>query len=188
MNGLAIALRHVSRHYGTGDRTVAAVHDVSFEVDAGEFVCVVGPSGSGKSTLLNLVAGLDAPDHGQVMVAGAELERLDDDARSDLRLRALGFVFQAFHLFPTFTIQENVAWPLEFQGVRWAYARLRAAEMLEQVGIPRAARDAPSRPSCRAASSSAWPSRVRSSPIPSCSSPTSPPATSTRAPAKPSSI
>jgi len=140
MNGLAIALRHVSRYYGSGDQAVAAVHDVSFEVTAGEFVCVVGPSGSGKSTLLNLVAGLDAPDHGQVMVAGAELAQLDDDARSDLRLRALGFVFQAFHLFPTFTVEENVAWPLEFQGVRWAHARLRAADILEQVGIPRAAR------------------------------------------------
>jgi ABC-type lipoprotein export system ATPase subunit len=141
MSSLAIALRHVSRHYGSGDRTVAAVHDVSLEVSAGEFVCVVGPSGSGKSTLLNLVAGLDSPDQGQVMVAGAELEPLDDDARSDLRLRALGFVFQAFHLFPTFTVEENVAWPLEFQGVRWAYARLRAAEILERVGIPRAARE-----------------------------------------------
>jgi putative ABC transport system ATP-binding protein len=75
------------------------------------------------------------------MVAGAELEHLDDDARSDLRLRALGFVFQAFHLFPAFTVEENVAWPLEFQGVRRAYARLRAADILEQVGIPRAARD-----------------------------------------------
>jgi ABC-type lipoprotein export system ATPase subunit len=140
MNGLSIVLRHVSRCYGSGDQAVAAVHDVSFEVTEGEFVCVVGPSGSGKSTLLNLVAGLDAPDHGQVMVAGAELAQLDDDARSDLRLRALGFVFQAFHLFPTFTVEENVAWPLEFQGVRWADARLRAADILEQVGIPRAAR------------------------------------------------
>jgi putative ABC transport system ATP-binding protein len=140
MSSLAIALRHVSRCYGSGDQTVAAVHDVSLEVAAGEFVCVVGPSGSGKSTLLNLVAGLDSPDHGQVTVAGAELEHLDDDARSDLRLRALGFVFQAFHLFPTFTVEENVAWPLEFQGVRWAYARLRAAEILEHVGIPRGAR------------------------------------------------
>jgi putative ABC transport system ATP-binding protein len=112
---------------------------VSLEVATGEFLCVMGPSGSGKSTLLNLVAGLDSPNRGRVMVAGAELDRLDDDARSDLRLRAIGFVFQAFHLFPSFTVEENVAWPLEFQGVRWAYARLRAAEVLEQVGIPRAA-------------------------------------------------
>jgi putative ABC transport system ATP-binding protein len=140
MSGQAIVLRGVSRRYGRGERAVAAVRDVSFEVAAGEFVCVVGPSGSGKSTLLNLVAGLDSPDHGQVVVAGAELERLEDDARSDLRLRALGFVFQAFHLFPAFTVEENVAWPLEFQGVRWADARLRAIEMLGQVGIPRAAR------------------------------------------------
>ena len=78
----------------------------------------MGPSGSGKSTLLNLIAGLDTSTHGRVIVGGQELTRLSDDARSDLRLRHIGFVFQSVNLFATFTAEENVAWPLGFVGLR----------------------------------------------------------------------
>src|SRR2546426_8448492 len=100
----------------------------------------MGPSGSGKSTLLNLIAGLDTPTNGRVIVGGQELTHLSDDARSDLRLRHIGFVFQSFNLFPTFTAEENVAWPLGFVGLRWRAAKVRAAEVLEQVGVDTAAR------------------------------------------------
>jgi len=116
------------------------VRDWTLEVPAGEFLSVMGPSGSGKSTILNLVAGLDTPSSGRVIVAGEDLARLSDDARSDLRLQQIGFVFQTFNLFPSFTVEENVAWPLEFLGTRWREARHRAAAVLEQIGVDTPAR------------------------------------------------
>src|SRR5437867_8696943 len=114
-----IALEHVSKFYGKTPGAVPALTDVDLEVEAGEFLSVMGPSGSGKSTLLHLIAGLDTPNVGRVLLAGKDLARLDDDARSDIRLRQIGFVFQNFNLFPGFTVEENVAWPLEFLGVSW---------------------------------------------------------------------
>ena len=140
-NPHAVILDRVSKQYGTGLQLVPAVADVTLWVPAGEFVSVMGPSGCGKSTLLNLIAGLDTPASGAVTVCGRELQGLSDDARSDLRLRHIGFIFQSFNLFPTFTVEENVAWPLEFLGVRWRQARQRAAAALEQVGVDLAARD-----------------------------------------------
>lgn len=136
----AIVLDHVSKRYGAGAQAVAAVTDISLKVPAGEFLSIMGPSGCGKSTLLNLIAGLDTPDNGQIVVAGQNIAQLSDNERSDLRLAHVGFVFQSFNLFPTFTIEENVAWPLEFLGHRWRQARDRAAVVLEQVGIAAAAR------------------------------------------------
>jgi len=131
----AVLLNTVSKRYGDGPQAVAALTDANLRVGPGEFVSIMGPSGSGKSTLLNLVAGVDTPTTGQVFVAGHDLATLSDDARSDLRLRHIGFVFQSFNLFPTFTAEENVAWPLEFLGVPWRQARERAAAALEQVGL-----------------------------------------------------
>jgi putative ABC transport system ATP-binding protein len=131
----AIILEHVTKSYGVGEQALTAVSDITLTVPQGEFLSVMGPSGCGKSTLLNLIAGLDTPGHGRVVVAGQNLALLSDDQRSDLRLRHIGFVFQSFNLFPTFTIEENVAWPVEFLGLRWKKARLRAAEALEQVGV-----------------------------------------------------
>ncbi len=135
-----ILLDEVSKVHGAGPQAVTALRDVSLAVEPGEFIAVVGPSGSGKSTLLNIVAGLEVPTRGRVAVGGAELARLSDDARSDLRLRRIGFVFQSFNLLPTFTAEENVGWPLEFLGVRRREARRRASAALERVGIPAAAR------------------------------------------------
>jgi putative ABC transport system ATP-binding protein len=131
----AIRLDRVSKEYGSGGAVAAAVDEVTLEVARGEFVSIMGPSGSGKSTLLNLIAGLDTPTNGAVIVEGRDLAMLDDNARSDLRLRQIGFVFQNFNLFPSFSIEENVAWPLEFLGVSWRDARNRAAEALQQVGL-----------------------------------------------------
>ncbi len=135
----AVALVHVNKEYGHGDGRVSAVADVSMTVPVGEFLSVMGPSGCGKSTLLNLIAGLDSPSTGTVRVAGADLAVLSDDQRSDLRLQRIGFVFQNFNLFPTFTVEENVAWPLEFRGIRWRDARERARRMLAQVQVEPAA-------------------------------------------------
>jgi putative ABC transport system ATP-binding protein len=130
-----VVLDDVVKRYGGGTQEVAALNGISLEINGGEFVSIMGPSGCGKSTLLNLIAGIDTPTSGKVTVAGDDLARLSDDQRSDLRLRKIGFVFQSFNLFPTFTIEENVAWPLEFQGVRWQAARARAAEALARVGV-----------------------------------------------------
>ncbi len=136
MENIAVALEEVSKHYDGGPEPVAAVSEVSLRIPAGEFVAILGPSGSGKSTLLNLIAGLDSPTAGRILVGGRDLAYLGDNARSDLRLREIGFVFQSFNLFPTFTAEENVAWPLEFLGVRWREARRRAEAALAQVGLP----------------------------------------------------
>ena len=131
----AIVIEHASKQYGEGPKAVAALTDVSLHVPAGEFLSIMGPSGSGKSTLLNLVAGLDTPTEGRVLVNGRDLAGLSDDARSDLRLGSMGFVFQSFNLFPSFTVEENVAWPLRFLGLKWRAARERAVGSLAQVGL-----------------------------------------------------
>ena len=135
MHADAVILDKVTKRYGTGANSVPALTDASLQVQPGEFVSVVGPSGSGKSTMLNLIAGVDTPSSGRVVVAGHDLAQLSDDARSDLRLRHVGFIFQSFNLFPTFTSEENVAWPLEFLGVPWREARRRSAAALEQVEL-----------------------------------------------------
>ena len=136
----AITLDRVGKRYGEGAASVHALHDVTLEIDAGEFVAIVGPSGSGKSTLLNLVAGIDTASTGRVRVLGNDLGALADDARSDLRLRELGFVFQGFNLFPTFTAEENVAWPRRFRGDTWHEARRRATDALAGIGLDAGAR------------------------------------------------
>lgn len=132
---IAITLKGVSKQYGTSAQAVAALNDIDLSVPEGQFLSVMGASGSGKSTLLNLIAGLDSPTCGRITVLGQDLAELSDDARSDLRLQQIGFVFQTFNLFPTFSVQENVAWPLKFLGVRWKDAEQRAAAALHQVGI-----------------------------------------------------
>jgi putative ABC transport system ATP-binding protein len=134
-----VRVERVSKRYGSGTSAIQALADVSLEVPTGQFLCIMGPSGSGKSTLLHLIAGLDAPTTGRVILGERDLTQLSEDERSDLRLRRLGFVFQSFHLFPTFTIEENVTWPLEFLGRGRREARGRAGEELERVGLPRPA-------------------------------------------------
>lgn len=131
----AIDIRKITKQYGAGPQAVTALCDVDLSVATGEFISVMGPSGCGKSTLLNLVAGLDTATTGQVVVCGQDLAQLSDNQRSDLRLTSLGFVFQGFNLLPTFTVEENVAWPLELLGIRWRDARQRAAAALERVEL-----------------------------------------------------
>ena len=107
--------------------------DVSFSVAAGQTIAIVGASGSGKSTLLGLLAGLDEPTAGRVMIAGRDLNVLDEDGRARLRAELVGFVFQSFHLLPALTALENVMLPLELAGVPGA--RARAREVLVEVGL-----------------------------------------------------
>ena len=106
---------------------------VNLHVQPGESFAIVGASGSGKTTLLGLLAGLDTPDSGSIVLDGHSLQQLDEEARADLRRRLVGFVFQSFHLLPALTAEENVMLPLELEGS--GAARQRAREALEAVGL-----------------------------------------------------
>ncbi len=117
-------------HEGTN---LTILHDISFAIESGESVAIVGSSGSGKSTLLGLMAGLDAPSSGSVTVNGVDLFALDEDGRAALRGRSMGFVFQSFQLLPMLTALENVMLPIELLG--GADARPRAQRILERVGL-----------------------------------------------------
>ena len=139
----AIALETVSKHHGSGPQAITAVRDVSLRMPGGQFVAITGPSGSGKSTLLNLIAGLERPSSGRILLGDRDLTRLSEDERSRLRLEHIGFVFQSFNLLPTFTAEENVAWPLEFLGMGWRAARRRAADALARVSLEAARRRRP---------------------------------------------
>jgi putative ABC transport system ATP-binding protein len=126
---------HLTKTYGEGDAAVRALDGVDLQVPAGQFLSIMGPSGCGKSTLLNLLGGLDVPSSGTIRIAGTALGDLDDDGRTLLRRRRLGFVFQFFNLLPTFTAAENVALPLQLDGVPEGQALERARASLELVGI-----------------------------------------------------
>lgn len=119
-----------------GVEALTILHEISFSVRAGESVAIVGASGSGKSTLLGLLAGLDTPSHGTILLAGTDLTPLNEDQRAALRGRLLGFVFQSFQLLPALTALENVMLPLELAGeVSAAQARAAADQMLARVGL-----------------------------------------------------
>jgi putative ABC transport system ATP-binding protein len=125
--------RQLTKEYQSGDRRLAVLRDVSFTIPDGAFVAIVGPSGSGKTTLLGLLAGLDVPSHGTVVLDGDDLSRLSEDRRAQLRGAKVGFVFQSFQLIPTLTALENVQVPLELRGDDGAPARAR--ELLARVGL-----------------------------------------------------
>jgi putative ABC transport system ATP-binding protein len=123
----------LQKSYRSGGRPLAALRNVSFQVEPGETVAIVGPSGSGKTTLLGLLAGLDRPSGGRVLLDGTDLGTLSEDGRAKLRREKIGFVFQSFQLIPTLTARENVAVPLDLAGDRGGGAR--ADELLERVGL-----------------------------------------------------
>ena len=135
MKDTVVELLGVSKAYGSGPREIKALENLSLQVAKGEFVSVMGPSGSGKTTLLNLIAGLDVPDGGRVMVNGRNLSELRDHQLADLRLRTIGFVFQTFNLLPALSVERNVRWPLEFSGLSRAEVRRCTAEALRRVEI-----------------------------------------------------
>ena len=128
-----IELRGVSKTVMSGDRPLTILHPLDYRVARGSFVAVVGPSGSGKSTLLGLLAGLDAPSTGQVLIDGVDITALDEDALARLRGAKIGFVFQFFHLVPSLTAIENVMVPMEIAGRR--DAAVRARHLLAEVGL-----------------------------------------------------
>ncbi len=133
-----LRLENLTKRY-RGDRP-PVFEGLNLELGGGDYVAVMGESGVGKSTLLNLLAGLDRPDAGRVMLLGVELSTLDDDAATLLRRRAVGFVFQAFHVLPYLTVEQNIALPLELLGVPAAERAHRTAEMMAAVGVAALAR------------------------------------------------
>jgi putative ABC transport system ATP-binding protein len=128
-----LRLENLAKRYSK-DRP-AIFENVELELRQGEYLAIMGESGVGKSTLLNLLAGLDKPDHGHVLLEGVDLSTLDDDATTLLRRRAVGFVFQAFHVLPYLSVEQNVALPLDLLGIGEPERGRRTREMLSAVGI-----------------------------------------------------
>ena len=129
-----LAVERVSKSF-VGARSRVVLHDVSLQLAAGEYIAVMGESGAGKSTLLNLIAGLDVPDSGRIVVAGQDMAALDDAARTRLRRARMGFVFQAFHLLPHLSVARNVGLPLALNGAATEAIAVRVEEMLAAVGM-----------------------------------------------------
>jgi putative ABC transport system ATP-binding protein len=127
--------RELRKDYPMNGETVHALRGVSLQVNAGDYVAIVGPSGSGKSTLLQLLGGIDTPSSGVVELLGTRLDTLSDRDLTRLRLLRLGFVFQRFHLLPVLTARENVELPMAEAGVPRGERRTRALELLEYVGL-----------------------------------------------------
>ena len=130
-----ITLRNVNRYYAAGESSIHAIENVTLSIERHEFVAVVGPSGCGKSTLMHLIAGLDRPTAGEIVVDGLSLTTADDAALTGFRRRQLGLVFQFFNLLPTMNVRENVTLPLLLQGTSLAESTERADELLALVGL-----------------------------------------------------
>jgi putative ABC transport system ATP-binding protein len=129
-----VMARNLTKVYKTGKVETPALRGVDLEIHAGELTAIVGPSGSGKTTLLNLIGALDSATGGDLKVLGRDVSTMDKRARADMRLRELGFVFQAYNLIPVLTAQENVELILELQGAG-EERRTRAREVLDQLGL-----------------------------------------------------
>jgi putative ABC transport system ATP-binding protein len=130
-----LELQRVSKRYGSGPAEVQALREVDLSVDGGELVAVMGPSGSGKSTLLTIAGSLEVPSSGEVLVGGSALSGMTPNQRARLRRRAIGYVFQDFNLLAGLTAVENVAMPLELDGVGQKAARASGQAALEELGL-----------------------------------------------------
>lgn len=129
-----LAIRNLSKSF-TGPRAKTVLREINLDLAAGDYVAVMGESGIGKSTLLNLLAGLDRPDSGQVLLDGTDLCALGDDALTLIRRKHMGFVFQAFHILPYLTVAQNVALPLALNATARKEMRTRVATLLDSVKL-----------------------------------------------------
>jgi len=130
-----IEVLNAGKTYHQGATEVHALRDVSFRINKGEFLSIMGPSGSGKSTLLNLIGGLDQPTTGEIFIDGRPLHGISDDELTLIRRRRVGFIFQFFNLLPILTAVENVGLPLLLEGVPFSKIKAKAVDLLEQVGL-----------------------------------------------------
>lgn len=156
-----LRLDSVSKTHSPGAHPVAALRDITLTVDPGEMVAVMGASGSGKSTLLSLAGGLDDPTSGDVFVGGSLMSRLKASERARLRRTTVGYVFQDYNLIPTLTAGENVAMPLDLDGVSGRTSRKAARAALAEIGLAGVADRFPM--NCPAGNDSVWPSPAPSS-------------------------
>ncbi len=131
----AVQCQDVHKVYRQGDKGVVGVDGVSLEIESGGFLCLRSPSGGGKTTLLNIMGGLDRPDSGQVTVAGQRIDSLSRGPLARMRLRQIGFVFQAYNLIPVLTARENVEFVMQLQGIPAGERRKRSSEVLKEVGL-----------------------------------------------------
>lgn len=130
-----IQVSHLSKIYHTGAGETTALNDVSFTIEKGEFVAIMGPSGSGKSTLMHLLGCLDKPTSGSYMLDGKNVENLSEDELADIRNQKIGFIFQAFNLLPRTTVLQNVMLPMRYAGLPLEERRKRAVKYLQMVGL-----------------------------------------------------
>ena len=130
-----ISVQEVTKHYALGTQTVEALRGVSFDIQKGEFIAIMGPSGSGKSTLMNIIGCLDIPTHGTYLLNNQEVSSLDDDALAGIRNKEIGFVFQNFHLLARNSALDNVMLPLKYAGIEKADQITRAKAALSEVGL-----------------------------------------------------
>lgn len=130
-----LRLENVSHSFKNGSEVLKVLHNIEFEVKAGEMIALLGSSGSGKSTLLNLMAGLMKPTEGHIYIAGQDIVKYNENKLAVFRRKHIGFIFQAYELIPTLTVQENVELPLVFQSVPRSKRRKKAMELLEITGI-----------------------------------------------------
>jgi putative ABC transport system ATP-binding protein len=137
-----IELREVTKTVTSGAQPLTILHPTTATIPKGQFIAILGPSGSGKSTLLGLIAGLDSPTAGSVVIDGVDITRIDEDRLARLRGEKIGFVFQFFHLIPSLTAYENIAVPMEIAGV--PDVRQRTGRLLDEVGLTDRAHHYPS--------------------------------------------
>ncbi|MBO4418578.1 MAG: ABC transporter ATP-binding protein [Oscillospiraceae bacterium] len=128
-----LKVEHLSKHYGTGENLVKAVDDISFSVEKGEFLAIVGPSGSGKSTLLHILGGVDRPSAGKVFVDGKDVYAQDDEALAIFRRRQVGLIYQFYNLIPVLSAEENMTLPVLLDGRQVNKERLE--ELLDTLGL-----------------------------------------------------
>ncbi|CAN5232693.1 ABC transporter ATP-binding protein [soil metagenome] len=130
-----IEISNISKIYQMGDVETVALDKVSFKINAGEFVAIMGPSGSGKSTLMHILGALDTPTSGTYILDGENVEKLTDDELADIRNRKIGFIFQAFNLLPRISVLQNVMLPMRYAGIPEEERKLKAQKYLEMVGL-----------------------------------------------------
>ncbi|MDM7321445.1 MULTISPECIES: ABC transporter ATP-binding protein [Fervidobacterium] len=135
MKEIIVKAENLSKIYGSGSSKVVALDSVNLEIYKGEIVAILGPSGSGKTTLLNLLAGLDVPTSGTIVIDGQEITKMSEEEKAKFRAKNMGFIFQFFNLIPVLTAVENVELPLLLNKVPVVDARKRALELLELMGI-----------------------------------------------------
>ena len=139
-----ITLQNIYKIYVNGDTTTYASDDVSFHIDEGEFVAIVGQSGSGKSTIMNIIGCLDVPTSGTYMLNGVDVSTMDDDDLAEIRNKMLGFIFQQYNLIPKLTVLENVELPLLYAGMKPDERYEKAMSCIERVGLAEKERNYPS--------------------------------------------